>query len=155
MPSFMVGGRQDFLSTQRNVMGCLWNPSTDTPLWVTKLTIANADQGSLIPCVLYRYLTRGTPGLTVTPDADNHTEGLVAPPSGAVLDLPEYTVNPTLSAVPGWELHCGSNAGVGYFIEFGEAPFKVPPGTGLGVWNRQTGGTGGGKDLDLTFAWDE
>jgi len=80
---------------------------------------------------LKRSTARGTPGSTVTPDIDNHSERSVAPVSGALLDLALFAIQPTLNASElGPECQPGNLAGAGlmYDIPFG---IVIPPGTGL------------------------
>jgi len=84
--------------------------------------------------VRFRRITaRGTAGSTVTPDIDNHSIRGIAPPSGSVLDLAAFTVQPTLD---------GSDLGLGYVFAAAQGSglvypipggIEIPGGTGLAM----------------------
>lgn len=80
---------------------------------------------------LKRTTAIGTAGSTVTPDIDNHSERAIAPPSGALLHLAAFTVQPTLDA---------SELGLGFTFAAVQASgivapipggLIIPPGTGI------------------------
>jgi len=83
--------------------------------------------------VVLRSSARGTPGSTVTPDADNAWNNQVVPPSGALLDLAAYTVQPTLASPPLQghvvSIVTGSIGVMNVFI-FPDG-LTVPPGSGV------------------------
>lgn len=108
--------------------------------------------------VLYRTTAQGTAGSTVTPDADNAWDDLVAPASGLVLDLALFSVAPTTASPPLWAMQCGGNtatgsAGLG-FQWASSRGILVPPGTGLMI-----GATMNGVNLwpasECYFVWEE
>lgn len=81
------------------VWGALWNPSSTRRIKVIEIGAFFTDFSGSVGQGLYgaRISTRGTPGSTVTPDVDNSDDFSSAPPSGALLDLADYTVLPTIS----------------------------------------------------------
>lgn len=152
MPRYAVTGR-NAAGTNNNRQGALWNPSSAKPLWVESFLYATQDTNKTMSYTLRRITTRGTPGSTVTPDIDNDYDKALAPPSGAVLDLAIYTVNPTEETAPYMEQVKGADtttAGCGFILEF-DPPLKIPPGTGLLVRNAGDPTSVG----DMTFVWTE
>lgn len=80
---------------------------------------------------LRRITARGTPGSTVTPGIQNHSTRGIAPPSGVVLDLAAYSVQPTLDSsdiAPGYTFAAVQASGIVYPIPGG---VEIPPGAGL------------------------
>ena len=71
----------------------------------------------------------------MTPDADNAWGNLVAPPSGALLDLASYSVQPTSSTPPLWGWAAAATAASG-FIWPTPRGIKIPPGAGLSIAQR-------------------
>lgn len=82
----------------------LWNADTNNALTLYELGISLS--GNVCSRVnLARTTARGTAGSTETPDGDNAWAGDgVAPLSGALLDLADFTTNPTYAAprLEGW-----------------------------------------------------
>jgi hypothetical protein len=80
-----------------------------------------------------RISARGTAGSTVTPAIQNHSERAIAPPSGLLLDLSAYSVQPTLdsTATPlfGYTFAAVSGSGFVYPIPGG---WILGPGAGIG-----------------------
>ena len=143
------------------VIAALWNPSSVISLYVVFVSIdVNETQGTYGPIkTLYRITTQGTPGATVTPDADNAFDRREAPPSGAVLNTSSYSVAPTLQA-PGLEVWQHDRE-IGERFERwfrgrsrnnGPKGIRVPPGTGL-AWHSDT--TYGDDIHRFTWVWDE
>ncbi len=152
MSDYAVGGRSSATAATANHAGAaLWNPHSTIPLRVTEIawskTVATADNLAIM-----RITARGTAGSTVTPTIVNDFLRGVAPPSGALLDLAAYTVQPTLDGslyLYRWNLPAAVGAGI--FWTF-RTPLRVPPGTGLALV------TPPGTVLqpaDVTFAWTE
>jgi hypothetical protein len=80
-----------------------------------------------------RISARGTAGSTVTPNSSNHSELAVAPVSGVLLDLAQYSAQPTLLAssvdmLLGYPYPATIGAGIIYPIPGGVI---VPPGAGI------------------------
>ncbi len=113
----------------------LWNPDTAQRLRVIEFGYHNASAGTSTQRFrLFRTTGRGTPGSTVTPDADNAWDVNDSPPSGALLDLAVFTIQPT-KADPGLQGIHHSTGGTGTpgtgFVYRPDRPLWVPPGTGL------------------------
>lgn len=97
-------------------MGAIWNPSGGGNRQIKLLSISlfmrdwdvtgNSMYGAKI-------LTKGTPGSTVTPDADNAEDGQTPPAQAWVLDLAEYSVQPTRVFVPNVTAFTFGPAGAG------------------------------------------
>lgn len=149
---YSVGGRSaNTAATANHVAAALWNPSTAfniyvREIWVTK-TVATADHHQL------NYITtRGTAGSTVTPDTDNDYTRQAAPPSGALLDLAAYSVQPTLQTPALARRNLPATIGSFLVFDFRDVPIVVRPGQGLAI------GTPVATILqasDFTFVWDE
>lgn len=140
----------------------LWNPDSTEGITVLEFglfianNILNTAQGQE-PTIL-RSTARGTAGSTVTPDADNAWDNLVAPPSGALLDLANFSGNPTRSGpeMIAWNL-CGSatggTAGLG-FIWSHPTGIWVPPGQGL-LLEANVGGVNQFRASEVYIVWEE
>lgn len=129
---FVVGGRSAATAaTLRHVAAALWNPSAAKRIRVhgvyVAITVATASN-----LAIARTTTRGTPGSTVTPDIDNEGERAAAPPSGFLLDLAAFTVQPTVDAsdMERWPLAAAIGSGV--MIPF-RKPKEIPAGGGLAL----------------------
>jgi hypothetical protein len=130
--SFSVGGRSAATAATANHAGAvLWNASSTRTLHVTQIswakTVATADNIGIV-----RASARGTAGSTVTPAQQNDYTYDAAPPSGALLDLAAYSVQPTLisSTAYLWRFHLPAAVGAGFLLPFPD-PISVPPGQGL------------------------
>jgi hypothetical protein len=153
VPRYAVGGRSAATAaTANNCAAALWNPHATKSIkvreiWVFK-TVATADNHAL-----QRITARGTPGSTVTPDANSSFDcPLVAPQSGALLDLAAYTVQPTLAGgVPLARANLPAAIGSGFIWVFAE-PIEVNPGTGLAIITPVATIL---QPSDFTFVWDE
>lgn len=80
---------------------------------------------------LRRITARGTPGSTVTPAIQNHSLYGVAPPSGVLLDVAAYSVQPTLNSLDlgiGYTFAAVQGSGIVYPIPGG---IEIGPGAGL------------------------
>lgn len=152
MERYGVGGRSVATAATLNHAGAaLWNPSTNIQLSVYEIhwfkTVATADSLGL-----GRITTRGTPGSTVTPDADNNFgRSKNTPGSGALLDLAAYTLQPTLATPPILRSNLPAAIGAGLIWVFNQ-PWIIPPGEGLCIFTPlavilQPG--------DVNFIWDE
>lgn len=128
--------------------GALWNPSTDKVLYVVRTMINAAGTTSGRPRLMH-ITTRGTPGATVTPDADNSMDASgIAPPSGALIDLSSYTVDPTGQPPPKFYFNISASGGMAEH-RFAQ-PIAVAAGTGL-AWDI----VGNLATTDVTFEWME
>ena len=124
MQEYAVGGLAGVPSAGTEPVAVLWNPSANRTLYVSQVAFF----GEGMSVNVSRVTTRGTPGSTVTPDADNAFSRQAAPPSGAELNLADFSVAPT-RVPPGLkQFRIGNIAGSGFDIWI--ARFEVPPGTG-------------------------
>lgn len=117
-------------ATADNVGAALWNPHATMDLTVDEVhffhNVATADNPGLV-----RTTTRGTATLTVTPDIDNHDERLLAPITGALLDL-TYSAQPTVAGPYLHRINTPAAVGVGFLWAFPRG-IRVPAGTGLAI----------------------
>lgn len=123
-------------ATADHTIFSLWNPDATDSLSVFELGIFKAGAGTANDSVyICRITARGTAGSTVTPDADNAWGNLVVPPSGALLDLAAFTVQPTKSTpnIFGWVAAAVVGSGIVWATPRG---IKIPPGAGLAVVQR-------------------
>ncbi len=131
----MYLGRARNAATAATADHCLfdfWNPHATHRIKLLSFAIFKTGAGAAADSIRCRRATaRGTPGSTVTPDIDNHSERAIAPPSGVLLDLAAFTTQPTLDAsdiAPGWVASAFAASGLRWHYPGG---FVVPPGTGL------------------------
>ena len=142
MGVYSVNGFTTATASAANKAICaLWNPSSTRRIKVLEVGVYRTGTTGTGP-QLRRISVRGTPGSTVTPDGDNAWHDPDAPPSGALLDLAEYTVAPTFDTpnLYGAILTFGGAAGSGGSGEVWvmRGGLSVPPGAGLAVQNRLT-----------------
>lgn len=149
---YSIGGRSAATAaTQNHVAAALWNPSTAfniyvREIWITK-TAAVVDNHAIA------FITaRGTAGSTATPDADNDYSRQNAPPSGALLDLAAYSVQPTLQSPPLTRNNLPATIGAFLFFDFRDVPVMVRPGQGLAIYTPVAVVL---QASDFTFVWDE
>jgi hypothetical protein len=150
---YSIGGRHGAVAaTNNHAAGALWNPHSTKRLWVVDMSWAVTAGGATSPRIaLIRTSTQGAPGSTVTPGIGNAWEGDVAPPTGAVLDLAAYSVQPTLQPEALWRDTWAPTVGIGFQKLFPEG-ICVPPGTGLAMITTSFDAIDIG---DLTFIWRE
>ena len=153
MSLYSAGGHASAAGASE-VVACLWNPDTELVLkvwWVS--FIHRQAPAALTSWALQRATARGTPGATLTPDVDNHLNGRrAAPPSGALLDLGDYTTNATLDASVLAQVPVGPVIANGHDWMFTNKPIVVPPGTGLAL-NQTTANAL--VNVHVTFGWEE
>jgi hypothetical protein len=130
--------------------GALWNPHATKSIQVWMLTLSRTAAAN--QWYVQRITAKGTPGSTVTPVIDNDFDRLLAPISGAVIDLAPYSVQPTKAPPDYFRPMSGqNNPGVSQELWF-EGGLRLPAGTGLGLF----AGIGGTANVfDLSFMWDE
>lgn len=160
MTCYYIDGTGGPVVTASNleVFAALWNPHASRRIKVVSVGLLMRDfdiAGNGL--ILYRTSTRGTPGSTVTPDADNCEDGLSPPPSGMLLDLAEYSVQPTLAAAPlfgpfAFPAGAAGTEGSG-FVQPLPRGVIVKPGTGLAICER-IGSTFSGS-WDVNFAAED
>lgn len=132
MRAYSAGGRTAATAATANHAGAaLWNASTTKSIFVTVIswskTVATADNLGLV-----RITTRGTAGSTVTPVAQNDADFDQAPPSGALLDLAAYTVQPTISSATAYQFRWNlpATVGCGFILALPDV-IEIPAGGGL------------------------
>lgn len=130
---YTVRGRTAATSTTADhAIAQLWNPHGSQRIKVISFTVFKTAAGAAGDAFrLKRSTARGTAGTTVTPDIDNHSERAVAPVSGALLDLANFSAQPTLDASelgPDFVTAAFAAAGIVYAIPGG---IVIPFGTGL------------------------
>lgn len=125
-------------ATANHVLAQLWNPSTAYRMTVYEVWIcANTAPTAGSALYLVRSSARGTAGSSITSTIDDDSELVLAPPSGAILDLAAFSVQPTLSPAAGTNT-AGMFATWSFAAVVGSgiiAPFPrgivIPPGKGL------------------------
>ena len=147
MIRYAVAGTAPVPSVNGEPYAALWNASTVKVIYVSRILIEDDHATIANRPGPVRTSTRGTPGSTVTPDIDNDYNRAVAPASGALLDLADYTVAPTLQP-PRLMRYTLTATGGGILIELDR--LAIPPGTGLAIEATANLGTG-----FYTFEWDE
>lgn len=152
MMNYMVGGRSaNTAATADHVAAALWNPSSAVTMWVKEIwvfkTVGTADNHCL-----YYITGRGTAGSTVTPTINSDLERSLAPPSGALLDLALYSVQPTLAAsLCIVRANLPATVGSGFIWVFSD-PIRIKPGQGLAVATPVATIL---QASDFTFKWAE
>jgi hypothetical protein len=148
-----VGGRSGLTAATIDfVIGALWNPHASKAITIRLMTVSKlaGPTGQRVR----RVTVRGTPASTVTPGIENDFERLAAPASGTVLDLGDYSVQPTLMPPDMWRGMPSVATAVPGAIEeiyFGDRGLRLPATTGL-AWS-QTAATS--SQFDISFVWDE
>lgn len=136
-----VRGRASGLgATAELVVAQVWNPSTTRRIYVLEFAgLAASSPSNVAGGHLRRSTARGSgPTSTQTPTADHADERDAAPDSGWVLDLGNFTTQPTLVALPshfGWLIR--ETAASGFAYRMSEFGICVPPGTGLCLCQNQ------------------
>lgn len=137
--------------------GALWNPSSTRRIKIIEMGMFVTDFSGIAGQSIYvaRISARGTPGSSVTPDADNADDFSSAPPSGAILDLADYTVLPTVSSpeiLPG-VVFGGTLTGsqsTGFKIPTTRG-IVVPPSAGVAILQRLDEAFTGGSEVEFIF----
>ena len=136
--AFRVSGRSGATAaTDAHALFAIWNPHSTARLRVLDSHInATVAPGAGAGLELRRITARGTAGSTITPTIENDDARAVAPPSGALLDLAVYSVQPTVVAAAGalFSWTYAAVAASGLIVPFGTG-IEVPPGTGLAWLN--------------------
>lgn len=123
----------------------LWNPHGSQLVKVKRIVLSEQSGASIGALSGFRRSSaRGTPASTVTPDVSNDGKRGAAPPSGLLLDLGSYSVEPTLDADDIGPIHAqsgGTASGDADFFahDYPGDGFYIPPGTGLCLVKLGTG----------------
>ena len=115
-------------------IAAVWNPDSTNRIKLVEFGFYKTGQ-TFTRYRLARITTRGTPGVTATPDGNNAwaNDGEI-PPSGTVLDMALYTVNPTVGSSLWSDAHTGGSGGggTGYVWTFDAGGgLTINPGTGV------------------------
>lgn len=147
---YRVAGRTAATAaTADNCAGALWNPHATKDITVYEVHFFHVT-GTADNEGLTRITARGTASSTVTPDIDNDDARLLAPISGALLDV-TYSAQPTLASPYLQRINLPAAIGAGFIWVF-ERGIRVPAGTGLALATPTAVILQAG---DLTFVWDE
>lgn len=123
-------------ATANHAIASLWNPHASRRINVVEVGIFKAGAGAANDSIyIVRSTTRGTAGSTVTPDADNSSLADSTNPSGSLLDLAAFSVQPTLASPPMYGWVAPAVAGAGIIIPFPRG-IIIPAGTGLVIAQR-------------------
>jgi len=110
----------------------VWNPHATQRIKLIQWAIFKEAVGTAADGLRPRRISaRGTAGSTVTAVLAHHSENAIAPPSGFLLDLAAFTVQPTLVAGElgiGWNAAAIAAAGIVTAIPGG---LVIPPGQGI------------------------
>jgi len=110
----------------------VWNPHSTQRIKLIQWSIFKEAVGTAADGLRFRRTSaRGTAGSTVTPTIEHHSERAIAPPSGFLLDLSAFSVQPTLVAGElgqGWVASAVVGSGGVIAIPGG---LIIPPGTGI------------------------
>ena len=147
---YQCGGRSSATAaTADNFGAALWNPAASKPLYVREIwwfkNSTTADNFELS-----RISARGTASTTVTPDIDNDRDRLLAPGTGALLDV-AYSGQPTIVTPALARGNLAAAGGAGYMFAF-DPPIRVAAGEGLGIATPVATAL---QAADVTFVWQE
>lgn len=154
---YAVTGKTAATAATIDVAICaLWNPSTVKSVYVVEAHIFKQAVGAADEVKIRRISARGTPGSTATPTIANHYGHDIAPPSGVLLDMASYTVQPTFvgASNSGGDLLSTiipAAIGAGIMWVFPD-PIEVKAGAGLAM---ATGIALAMPVSRVTFKWEE
>lgn len=132
MARYIVNGKTAATAgTIDHAIAGVWNPSSSKRIKLTEMHIFKQAVGAADEPVLRRATARGTAGSTVTPTSVNEVEQVAAPPSGFLLDLAAYTVQPTLAASPLHGAVIPAAIGAGIMWTFPDFGLEIPAGQGI------------------------
>jgi hypothetical protein len=119
-------------ATAGHALCSIWNPHATKRITVHEMGVfkqgAVGAAGDTLQVV--RISARGTAGSTVTPTISNDHNRDIAPPSGFLLDLAAYTVQPTLDGLGFRGIPFANVQGAGFILPFNDE-VTVLPGAGL------------------------
>jgi hypothetical protein len=131
-------------------IGCaLWNAHGTMDLTVDEIHFFNTVATVSNPGII-RTTTRGTVTTSVTPDIDNDELRLLAPITGAILDV-DYSADPTVAGPYLARYNLPAVIGAGLMLVF-QRGIRVPAGTGLAIGSPVAVAT---TAMDVTYAWHE
>lgn len=150
---YIDGTGGPIVTSAPSAMGAVWNPSGTRSIRVVQAALLMRDFD--VPdntMYLGKISVRGTPGSTVTPDADNAEDGLTGPASGFLVDLAEYTVQPTISgdlySPFAFPVAAAGAEGSGFVLPIPRGVL-LGPSQGLGIFYRISATFGGTWDINF------
>ena len=153
MRGFSVGGRTAATAaTANHAAATLWNASSTKGVYVTQIswakTVGTADNIGIV-----RATARGTAGSTVTPAQQNDSDYQAAPPSGCLLDMAAYSVQPTLASATAYmfRFNLAAAVGAGFILPLPD-PIFIPAGAGLVILTPPATIL---QPADVSFFWKE
>jgi len=139
-------------ATADHIIANLHDPDDADTITVLEIGCFKSGAGAAADSIyVCRTTDRGTAGSTVTPDADNAWGNQVIPPSGALLDLAAFTVQPT-RGTPGMFGWVAANVAASGFVWPCPRGIKIPPGDGLCIAQRAATAWPGSE---VYFVWEE
>jgi hypothetical protein len=117
-------------ATAGHAVAGLWNPSTTQRLHVVQIHIGVTAATAAVPA-LRRATARGTAGASTTSAIENDWERIVAPPSGAILDVAAYSAQPTLETNELLGMQTPAAIGSGVVWVFEPKAITIPASSGL------------------------
>lgn len=131
MISGIAGRTAATAATANHAAAGIWNPHATDRIQLVGIDVVLTTAG-LANLGVLRNTARGTAGSTVTPAIQSDFERGIAPPSGYLLDLATYTVQPTLDSATAyiwrWNLPAAIGAGIAYRFP---RSIRIPPGAGI------------------------
>lgn len=150
MDYYAAGRSAATAATANHAGAALWNPHATIRLQVREIhwikTVATLDN-----LAVQRITARGTAGSTITPTIASSSQRGVDRPSGCLIDLATYSVQPTLEGVPLLRTNLPSAVGAGMMWSLAE-PIEIPPGAGLALITPTAVIL---QPADVTFRWTE
>lgn len=125
----LAGRSAATLATANHVAAQLWNPHATARISVMEVHICITTAGAA-NISIQRSTVRGTAGSTVTPTVASSSQRDIVSPSGTVLDLALFTVQPTLETPSKERWNLPAAVGAAVMIPFAEG-IIVPAGMGL------------------------
>lgn len=139
-------------ATDAHALAGLWNPHSTQRIRVVEISCVEVTApGAASGIEIRRNTARGTPASTVTPLIQNHDGRALAPPSGALLDIGAYSVQPTLETIALWTWIFGAVIGSGFIYPI-PLGLVIPPSSGIVLVNRAAIAV---PASEVTFVWQE
>lgn len=140
-------------ATANHAVTALWNPHATQRVRVAQIQmVAKGTPGAGEAYYMQRISARGTPGSTITPAITNHSRHCLAPPSGLLMDLSAYSVQPTLTGnIIGTRWVFPAVVGSAIILPFPRG-IEIGPGAGLAVVHLDNTAA---PEFDITWDWEE
>lgn len=135
MSAYSVRGRTAAtVATLNHAIAAIWNPHATQRICVTEIGLTKQGGAGTAGDAIYvtRISARGTAGSTVTPGIAQDHGRSIAPPSGFLMDLAAYSVQPTLDGVGMRGFTLAAVQASGLIIPLPRS-IELPAGTGLAI----------------------